>query len=178
MVFPKLAGHGLEQHEIIFPQHAEKPERLPRISILIAEGLRPNILIVSLNGRTVGTENLPNAPATHDLGIRKMRQDLRNRPFPGRGSAPDLFFAEAPRQLIQLLSRALLDLERIFPINMAQDSLGVLLCSFLHGSIRPRWNLVANPSSSLAQGSPQPISVQRTKNYTCARDRSLEVILG
>src|SRR5438445_1422604 len=109
-----------------------------RIPILIAEGLRPNILVVGLDGRTVGTENLPNAPATHDLGIRKMRQDLRNRPFPRRGSTPDFFFAETPRQLIQLLSRALLDLERIFPINMAQDSLGVLLCSFLHGSIRPR----------------------------------------
>src|SRR6201982_899246 len=57
-----------------------------------------------------------------------------------------------------------LKVQKIFPINMAQDSLGVLLCSFLHGSIRPRWNLLANASSNLAQATRLP---KNRKLYMC-----------
>ena len=98
----------------------------------IIKSLRPDVLIVRLDGSAVVAQNMPQPPRDYDLRIRQMGEDFGDGPFARRRLARELLPAQPPNQCCQFLRRLTLYSQRIFTLDVAQNALRVLLRRFLH----------------------------------------------
>jgi hypothetical protein len=65
-----------QQPPVRAAQHPELLERQIRIRLVVAKPLRPQVLVVTRQRRSVVRQNLADAPARCDLGVGQVLQDL------------------------------------------------------------------------------------------------------
>ena len=78
IVVPEFSGNRPEQSEVGLTQHAKVRQRLPWIALRIIKGLRPQVLIVSLDGNRIIRQNLTQTPGDRQLCIGKVGNNLRD----------------------------------------------------------------------------------------------------
>jgi len=107
------------------------------IALVIAKRCRPRILIEWLNGRAIGGQDAAKPPSGNQLHIRKVCEDLRDRPLIRIRTPFQILLLQGLDQLGESLRGAFLHLQGILPTHISQDALRVLLGSLFHGWITP-----------------------------------------
>src|ERR1700683_603850 len=124
----------LQQIDITVPEGAESRERFLNGTLGVVHGRRPGVLIEAEDLGAWGSGDGAYAVAHRELGISKMRDDFRNRPFAGRGTFGETCRRFAGHQPFDSFRRGGTDFFGRFVFKMAQNSLAVLLRSFGHMS--------------------------------------------
>src|SRR6266403_6238941 len=141
---------------MVFPKHPEHLQRSFRVPIPVRKGFRPDILIKSQDRRSITSQNQPHPPASNDFRVRKMRQDLGNRPFSRRRPALHVLPAQLFDQLLQLLRGTFLDSQGILALDVSLNPLEVLLRRFLHRQNRSSSCHGVRVSFDSGRGCPPP----------------------
>ena len=94
---PRTLGRrgALEQPEIRRPERAELLQRAGQIAVTVAETVRPEILIITLQNRPLVREDHPVAEGPDQLGVGQVLDHLEHGPLAGepgvatcRGATP------------------------------------------------------------------------------------------
>jgi hypothetical protein len=72
-----------EQLEVALTQRSEAAQRKLHVSLVVAESLRPQVLIVARKRRPIVRQHHAQPPAPYDLRIDHVRQHLPDRPLSG-----------------------------------------------------------------------------------------------
>src|ERR1700721_2707636 len=132
VVLPQCARKSPHHWQIVLPQHAENFQPLFRIALAVLENGRPRVLVKGLDCRSICPENGAHPPTRNDPGISKMSYDLGDRPLGWLRLPLQLLGRQAADQLLQFRGGRFLHFDCVLALDMAQDSLDILLCWFWH----------------------------------------------
>src|SRR5208283_807656 len=103
-----------------------------RILLRIVGELCPCVLVGALDGRAAGFQDDANAISVDKLAVSQVSQDLRDRPRLRGGALRQFFIRDTFDQPGNLPRSGGQDFHRLFSLEVAEDSLCVLLRRFLH----------------------------------------------
>jgi hypothetical protein len=132
VVVPFFFRQLLQDGDVGFAQGAEGRERCLGVALGILKCVRPEILVVGLNGDAILGDDLAETPAEDKFGVSEVGENFGDRPLAGGGAASEALFVEARDELLQLLRSLAVNAERVFAFDVAEDALRVLLRSFSH----------------------------------------------
>src|SRR5882724_3698607 len=116
------------------------------------ESAGPSILIVGLNGHAVRSQDHPQPPGHRQLRVRHMRQNLRYRPFAGRGPLREFLAVDSFGQQSKFCGSCLLHGKTWFSIQVSQEPLRVFRSGLLH-KLSPCLNCVETNPTDYMTGS-------------------------
>ena len=103
----------LPQAQVRMPQHGELAQRLMDVDLTVAKALRPEILVLADDRRTIVCEDHPEPHACDELGVSEMRKHIAHGPLARRlGNGEDLR-RRGVEQLFERRRRFPEDLHRI-----------------------------------------------------------------